>query len=311
MRFFRSLAFLKVISLAAAIALWFVVNTDMSSLTVTLPVEVRNVPDDTLLLSQSVTQVSVRVRGPSFLLNSGLDGLKAIRVAVPKDAPKRYVVPVASSELSLPSGLSIASVDPAEVELRFDKKATKVVPIEVPRLGRIDDAYRLDSISWQPEAVVVEGPYELVRELRQLETYPIDIRAFDSTTKKELPIRKPASSMTLSADEVSVVVAISPVPVRKTFRRRGIEIRLAGGEARTVNPSQVRVVVTAPRPVLEGLSDGDVVPYVRLSQSDRPGASVPVGVDLPEGVGVDVIEPATVEVGESVGKDRKTIVPRR
>lgn len=294
--FFRSPAFLKLISLGAAIGLWFVVTTNVSSLTITVPVEVRNVPEDTLLISSSVTQVSVRVRGPSFLLNTGVDGLKAIRVAVPKDVAHRLVVPIQSSDLPLPSGLSIASVEPSEVELRFDKKATKVVPVEVPRIGRLSDAYRLEGIEWKPESIQVEGPRELIRDLRLVETYPIDFRTLADSEKKELPIRKPASSMTLSADQVTVAVRVAPIPTKRVFRRRSIEIRVNGGEVRTVSPKDVQIVVRGPKSLMQPLSEGDVVPYVRLDEDDRPGRVVSVHADLPDGIEMESIDPPSVEV---------------
>lgn len=294
--FFRSPAFLKLISLCAAIGLWVVVTTNVSSLTITVPVEVRNVPDDTLLISSSVTQVSLRVRGPSFLLNTGVDGLKAIRVAVPKDVSHRLVVPIQSSDLPLPSGLSIASVEPSEVELRFDKKATKVVPVEVPRIGRLSDSYRLGGIQWKPEVVQVEGPLELIRDLRQVETYPIDFRTLTESEKKELPIRKPASSMTLSADQVTVVVEVSPIPVKRVFRRQPIEVRVNGGDPRTVSPKEVQVTVRGPKSLMQPLSEGDIVPYVRLDEDDPPGSFMSVSAVVPDGMEVVSINPPSVEV---------------
>lgn len=294
--FFRSPAFLKLISLCAAIGLWFVVTTNVSSLTITVPVEVRNVPDDTLLISSSVTQVAVRVRGPSFLLNTGVDGLKAIRVAVPKDVSHRLVVPIQSSDLPLPSGLSITSVEPSEVELRFDKKATKVVPVEIPRIGRLSDSYRLEGIEWKPEVVQVEGPSELILDLHQVETYPIDFRTLTESEKKELPIRKPASSMTVSADQVTVAVRVSPIPVRRVLRGRQVEIRVNGDDVRTVSPKDVQLIVSGAKSIMQGLSEADVIPYVRLDEDDVPGSSVPVNVDVPDGLEVESIDPPSVEV---------------
>jgi YbbR domain-containing protein len=230
------------------------------------------------------------------LLNTRLDGLKAIRVAVPKDVAQRLVVPINSSDLPLPSGLSIASVEPSEVELRFDKKAVKVVPVEVPRIGRLSESYRLQGIEWEPETVQVEGPLELIRELRQVETYPIDFRTLSETEKRALPIRKPASSMTLSADEVTVMVQVSPVPAKRVFRRRQVEIRVNGGEPRTVFPKDVQVTVRGPRVVTQAMSEADVIPYVRLDEDNRSGGVVSVHADVPAGIEIESIEPPVVEV---------------
>jgi YbbR domain-containing protein len=294
--FFRSLLFLKLLSLCAAVSLWYVVTTNISSLTITVPVEVVNVPEDTLLIASSVNQVAVRVRGPSFLLNTGLDGLKAIKVALPKDVSQRYVVPIKPDELSLPSGVSVTSVDPSEVELRFDRKASKLISVEIPRAGRVSDGYRLQGVRWAPDMVLVEGPAALLQDLKAVETYPLDLAALSESGSQELSLRKPAGSMTLSADRVTVAVDVLPVPTKRVFRRKRLEIRIAEGETRRVSPKEVRVTVSGPRRVVEGLSEGDVIPFVRLAETDKPGSTVMVSVDRPAGVAIEAIEPATVEV---------------
>jgi YbbR domain-containing protein len=294
--FFRSVLFLKLLSLCAAVSLWYVVTTNISSLTITVPVEVVNVPDDTLLIASSVNQVAVRVRGPSFLLNTGLDGLKALKVALPKDVSHRYVVPIKPDELSLPSGVSVTSVDPSEVELRFDRKASKLISVEIPRVGRISDGYRLQGVSWSPDMVLVEGPAALLQDLKAVETYPLDLAALSESGSQELSLRKPVGSMTLSADRVTVAVDVLPIPTKRVFRRKKLEIRIVEGETRSASPKEVRVTVSGPRRVVEGLSEADVIPFVRLSETDRPGSAVTVSVDRPAGVAIESIEPATVEV---------------
>lgn len=294
--FFRSLLFLKLLSLCAAVSLWYVVTTNISSLTITVPVEVVNVPEDTLLIASSVNQVAVRVRGPSFLLNTGLDGLKALKVALPKDVSQRYVVPIKPDELSLPSGVSVTSVDPSEVELRFDKKGTKLVPVEVPRIGRVDDGYRLQGVRWAPDMVLVEGPAALLQELKSVESYPLDLTELRESGSQELSLRKPAGSMTLSSDRVTVATELFPIPTRRVFRRRRIEIRIGEGEPRRVSPKEARITVSGPRRLVDRLSEGEVVPFVRLSETEKPGDSVAVSVDVPDGVTIEAIEPITVEL---------------
>jgi len=294
--FFRSLLFLKLLSLCAALSLWYVVTTNISSLTITVPVEVVNVPEDTLLIASSVNQVAVRVRGPSFLLNTGLDGLKALKVALPKDVSQRYVVPIKPDELSLPSGVSVTSVDPSEVELRFDRKASKLISVEIPRAGRVSEGYRLQGVRWEPDMVLVEGPAALLQDLKAVETYPLDLATLSESGSQELSLRKPAGSMTLSADRVTVAVDVLPIPTKRVFRRKRLEIRIAEGENRRVSPKEVRVTVSGPRRVVEGLSEGDVIPFVRLAETDKPGSAVMVSVDRPAGVAIEAIEPATVEV---------------
>jgi YbbR domain-containing protein len=305
--FFRSLLFLKLLSLCAAVSLWYVVTTNISSLTITVPVEVVNVPEDTLLTASSVNQVAVRVRGPSFLLNTGLDGLKALKVALPKDVSQRYVVPIKPDELSLPSGVSVTSVDPSEVELRFDRKASKLISVEIPRAGRVGDGYRLQGVRWAPDMVLVEGPAGLLQDLKAVETYPLDLAALSESGSQELSLRKPAGSMTLSADRVTVAVEVLPIPTKRIFRRKRLEIRVAEGENRGVSPKEVRVTVSGPRRVVQGLSERDVIPFVRLAETDRLGSAVMVSVDRPDGIAIDAIEPPTVEVrgeGTSVIKQK-------
>jgi YbbR domain-containing protein len=144
--------------------------------------------------------------------------------------------------------------------------------------------------------VLVEGPAALLQDLKAVETYPLDLAALSESGSQELSLRKPAGSMTLSADRVTVAVDVLPIPTKRVFRRKRLEIRIAEGENRRVSPKEVRVTVSGPRRVVEGLSEGDVIPFVRLAETDKPGSAVMVSVDRPAGVAIEAIEPATVEV---------------
>jgi YbbR domain-containing protein len=295
-RFLRSLLFLKLLALVTAIGLWYLVTSNRGSVSLTIPVEVRNIPPERVLLSSSVSQVILRLGGPSFLLGSVSTSVPAIRVTLPKAVPDKFIVPVQVSDIPLPPGFSVMGVEPPELELRFDDRTTAVVPVEVPRLGAIRDSLKIDEVLVQPQMVTVEGPHHQIRDVRQVETYPIDMREIASNTRLELALRKPSGLINVAVERVLVEIRVSPVIVTKEFPQLPIEVR--GGEGITrfgIQPQTVRVVCSGPKDILANLQEHPVVALVRVSPGASVGDRIPVQIERPEGLTV-TIEPDAVTV---------------
>jgi YbbR domain-containing protein len=303
----RDLLF-KAISLLAAILLSQAVNSagNSSVMTIASQIELKNLPDDKVLMKPRRPEVKITVRGPSFLVGPLAAEPPPFKVRVPASAGSSVVVRFTRDEIALPPSVELVGVEPAEMQLELEALETKELRVEVPRIGQLPRTLSLEGVVVTPASVAVRGPVSELRTLRTVETQPLNLSEIDGPEARqvEMDIRPPAGRSTLSERRVSVSVQIAEVAVQREFASRPVELRSVPGRgAVSIEPKVVRVIVSGPGNVVSGIQPADLLPYVRLQgATDVVGTELPVRMDPPAKVAVLRIEPPTVRVSRIAGK---------
>lgn len=85
------------------------------------------------------------------------------------------------------------SVEPVEISIRLDRKASKYIPIRVNMRGEVESGYELLSYSLYPAQAVLDGPYSVLDSVSELYTDYIDLdgRREDFSLTVNIMIRDP------------------------------------------------------------------------------------------------------------------------
>lgn len=305
---------LKLFSLGVAIILWYVVNSEgnLTVVTFSSQIEVRDVPAGRVVLEQSHKHAEVNIKGPSFLVSKIAAAPPAFRLRVPADSGNKPVVPLSKSMLELPPYVTIISVDPPEVELTFDNLGEKRVPVVVPRIGSLEESLVVKDLTIVPSQVVVTGPQSELETLTSIETYPLDLRDAKASIERTINLRSSSSRLELSETQVLLRVTIEPIQQQRRFVSLPIEIRAASdsGSKIAVDPVRVAVEVTGPRAQMKELSQKEIIPFVRVGNDDEQGARLPISVELPRGVTLLSLDPDTVTLSlGSLPAPRREVKP--
>jgi YbbR domain-containing protein len=194
--------------------------------------------------------------------------------------------------------VEVLSIEPQQVDLVFDSIERKEVKVEVPRFGQLASSLLLEGIEVTPKTVTVKGPRSEVKQLKAIETEPINVSEISQTTELTRQLRNPGSSISLSTSVVSARVIVGQMPSQLQFAARPVEVRIPRGLGGfLVEPSEVSVTVSGPPEKIMKLSAGDVIPYVRMSELPKDVSSkLKVQADVPESVKVVGIDPPLVEI---------------
>ena len=166
------------------------------------------------------------------------------------------------------------SVRPERLTLRFERRATKVVPV-VP-IVRIQPAagYVLaDSPRADPSAVAVEGPEASVVLIDSVLTLPITEDNVRQSRDIPVPLENPPDSLVaFLLQSVRITVAVEP-KTERVFP--GIPVGMSGGAASglRVEPSLVDVRISGPRSRVDAVRPEDLSPEVIVrgpAEIDRP-----------------------------------------
>lgn len=291
---------LKLVSLLAAILLAYSVQSDRNTsvLSFNVPIEIKNPPDDKVLVKPTRRLAQVTVRGPSFLVGPLVSSPPPLKVMVPDDVGERLQVSLKNADLSVPSMIEVIGVEPTEMELVFEPVERKDFKVEVPRVGQLPKELTLSKVDVEPKVATVKGPRSELKQLRFIESEPIDLGDLTETQTLTLNLRSPGNQSSLITKNVSVRVAINEIPRQRTFEKRPVELRTSPNVSDIgIEPTEVTVILEGPPALIAEVDPGLIVPYVRVKEPPPlEGRTIDINVEVPEGCTVARIEPASVLV---------------
>ena len=166
----------KLLSLAAAFAIWMSVATEPELATLhKVPVEYKGVPDELEVSSDVLEEVTLETRGPAGRLRD----LPETRSAVVLDftsvqQPGTKTFDIDARNVSLPRGLTLVRAIPSQLTFTFERRLTREVPVQV-RLSAPHAGYTVVSVEATPAALKIIGPESAVERTQTLGTDPVDI----------------------------------------------------------------------------------------------------------------------------------------
>lgn len=291
---------LRLLALAIAVFLTLYVNRDGNRVTFSffVPIEIVNPPKDKLIVRQSAVEIQATVSGPSYVVSKIPESPPTLKVELPDTVGPYYKAALDEHALSLEPSVELQSLEPKEIDFSFEKRATKIIPVVVAQTGILNPDLRLQSISVQPDKVEIVGPESEVSRILSAETYPpIDLSELKGGVSRVLELKIPARLAKPMEDRASVSVKIGQAAEERKFAEIPIQLRAVPGRSFAIKPTQVNVEVSGPKALIEDLKRADIVPFIRPPEGDDwRGGDLQVSVELPDGLEVVSVEPASISV---------------
>ena len=176
-RFLLNNAGLKLASLGLALLLWGALNDEPRFVG-----EVRFrpslqylMPPHLELVDNPAGSVDVRLRGPSSILNKLEHSDVSAHIDLANAQPGERVHAITPDDISRPQGVTVTRITPSTLRLNLQPTARKEVEIDPRIVGRVDEGYRLRSVTPRPGRVRVEGPGGRVSGMTRVTTEAIDV----------------------------------------------------------------------------------------------------------------------------------------
>ncbi len=162
---------LKLVALMMALALWRFVGTEQrAEMAFFVPLELRGLSPDLVVVQGAVDRVSVRVAGARAQL-AQLDSRQlGVHVDLSGVKPGTSTFVISRDQFSLPPGVEVTRVSPAEIPVMVERLVTKVVEIDAVTIGQPLAGFRLVSEATRidPPRVTVSVPESQAEGLRRL-----------------------------------------------------------------------------------------------------------------------------------------------
>lgn len=242
---------IKLVSLILAASLWFLVaGEEKVDMTVQIPVEVINLPENLEVANQVKTELAVTVTGPQALIRTlSRDVTRTIDLSNAVAGP--VVIENDIDSIPMPWGVRVLRVKPAELILKLDKLITKKLPIQPITTGEIPKGYTLSSVMLEPASISINGSEALLQHIEDLRTKPLDIngltRSAMSHTSLDIPaeiaelIGQPVVTASIIIEEKMLHKAVSniPITIKKEHSPAGLQLSTSAIKVHAIIPYSV------------------------------------------------------------------------
>lgn len=167
---------LKIMSVGLAVALWLVVARDpVAEVGVQVPIEFHHIPENLEISSESIPQAQIRVRGPERIIRrmQPADVHAELDLSSVKAGERTF--DLTAQQVHRPHDLDVVQVIPSQVQLSFDTRMVRDVPVHARVTGSFAEGYRIAQIVTDPASVTISGPKNRVSSVEAAITDPVNV----------------------------------------------------------------------------------------------------------------------------------------
>jgi YbbR domain-containing protein len=166
---------LKVVSLIAAILLWFAVTREpLAEVAISVPVEFHNSPEHLEISTEAIPQVQVRVRGPVREVRDLTASEVHAVIDLEQAKPGERTYDLNPRRIRVPDGIEVVQAVPSQMRLTFDASLARQIEVKPRVIGTFAFGYRIEQVSVTPTMITIVGPAKHVQGVEAAVTDPVD-----------------------------------------------------------------------------------------------------------------------------------------
>jgi hypothetical protein len=183
---------LGAVSLALALLLWFAVAGQKSAeISLSAPLEFRNLPEGLELVGDAPRAIDVRLRGSPGLVHRLSPGDVYVPVDLSGAGAGTRVVHLASRDLRVPYGVRVAAIQPASLSLALERTVQRTLAVKPFLIGIPAPGFRVAGVAVEPSQLAAIGPETSLKALEDLQTEPVSIEQAQLTFMRDVELHPP------------------------------------------------------------------------------------------------------------------------
>jgi YbbR domain-containing protein len=276
---------LKIISLLLAFFLWYSINVSErdAERVLELPVVVRKLPPDLIVVSGPDRAVSATLRGPRTILD-GVDeqrGRIAIDLLAATPGEMRMELTPDMIRPELPRRLKLVRLEPQRLKVQVERLLRRRVPVRAELAGAPALGYMTAESSVRPAEVEVAGPKSKVEDLKEIRTEPIDMQGMERGFQRNTLLAWAGDLVSFTPDHVLVSVSVEEVSVSREFKDVPVTVTNSRDRQVSLDPPRADVTLSGPQRILHNFKFEDGALVVDADELEPGTHKVKVQVTLP------------------------------
>lgn len=211
---------IKFFSLVFAVALWFhVVARGTSEVNFVVPLELRDIPQNLMVVGHVPGYVDVRLQGQEGMVKRLSVREITAFVSLADAKAGEFAFNLSPSNVTVPGNIKVAGITPAEVKLRLEKVLRRELAVKPEVTGRPAHGYRVQDVDVFPRTVTAQGPESSLRKVTEALTASVNVDGATGSFDKLARVEPPAE-YGVKLDESSVRITVTLSKTRKQAREQ-------------------------------------------------------------------------------------------
>jgi uncharacterized protein (TIGR00159 family) len=199
----------KLATVVLVFASWIIITARQGEIvTMTVPIQFRNLPETLLLNKSSQDDVELQLRAISSLIPLPKEGEVVGEIDLSRIREGSNQILLRKEDFKLPSGVMIARIKPASIRITLEKKVRKLVRVEPRVVGTPGGPLYLKKYRAVPSLVMIEGPDSVLSRLETVRTEEIRLSSFDRSATVDARLELPPQLRPLYEDKVKVRIIL-------------------------------------------------------------------------------------------------------
>lgn len=200
---------LKIVAVLLSIVLWlFVTSRGQSEMSLTVPIEFRNIPAGLEMVNNSAKTIDLNIRGQERFMQFIKSSDIRVSVDLGKAKKGEGVYYISRSDVLLPNSVSVTDIDPSSVRITFEETKARIVRVIPVIVGQPARGYVIKSIAAEPQTVVIEGIQSETARVNAIKTEPFDITGINETIRQSVKLDVTGRKIRTKNDTVEIKVSI-------------------------------------------------------------------------------------------------------
>ncbi len=201
---------IKLLSLGLALTLWFYVTSKgKTEITLSVPLELRNIPQALAIVGDVAGALDVRVQGQERVLRDITIGKKVFGVLdLSMSSAGENIVPISPDDIRRPSGVTVMHLSLSEVKVKLEPLVRRAVRLKPVLHGTPASGFHVAKVTVSPAKITVEGPSSIIKTLDVLQTMPIDIQGAGDSITVDPKIDYQGKSVKILEKNIAVRIAM-------------------------------------------------------------------------------------------------------
>jgi len=278
--FFKDMG-LKALSFVCALAVYALVHgvqEAQRTFSVDLVALTPQAASNRILTSPLPPRVRVTVHGPKNILDDlHSDDLGTFQVKLKNSTDTR--VSLLPDMIHLPTGAKVDQIDPPYIDLTWEERITRDVPVQVSVVGTPAPGFVVKgALDAFPAVVRVTGPKNAVTTLQHARAEAFDVAGLtEGKYTRQLPLDRPIGRLDYDLEAISISAEIAREIAERPFQK--LRVAVVGQPKAKASPQEVDVRLVCPPEVVRSLRPEQVIPIVSVDSKEPQGSmSLPITV---------------------------------
>lgn len=200
---------LKLIAVAIALALWFVVvGSDRSRIALAAPVEYVGLGDDAVIVSETRERVDVQMEVARWAVPRVTPDSLRVRVNLAQAREGDNVVSLSGADVTAPAGVTVMRITPSRLHVAVASATEASVRVAPQLRGTPAPGFVTGRVSVEPATVRVKGPRSTIEGRSTVDTAPVVISGSRATVTQTVGLMLPEFVYPTRGGSVQVTVEV-------------------------------------------------------------------------------------------------------